>query len=89
MSDRSAEVVKWTVTVPRDTDSSLRNFLNQSGLKKSDLSRFVTEAVRWRLFDLNVAASRKKNAQEPVRKVNAAIGLALREVRTARVAKRV
>jgi hypothetical protein len=50
---------RWTVTVSRETDSAVRSFLAQRGLNKGDLSRFVEEAVRWRVFDLTTAEARE------------------------------
>lgn len=53
------ESVRWTVMVDKTTDRDLRTFLAQQGTKKGDLSKFVEEAVKWRLFDLNLAEFRK------------------------------
>lgn len=53
---------RWTVTVSKETDVALRSFLAQRGLKKGDLSKFVEEAVRWRVFDQTVADVRARFA---------------------------
>ena len=50
---------RWTVTVSKDTDIAVRSFLAQRGLKKGDLSRFIEEAVRWRVFDQTTAEARE------------------------------
>jgi len=42
---------RWTVKVSKDTDIAVRSLLAQRGLKKGDLSKFIEEAVRWRVFD--------------------------------------
>ncbi len=34
-------MTRWTVTVSKATDISLRSFLAQRGLKKGDISKFV------------------------------------------------
>ena len=49
------ESVRWTVMVDKRTDIDLRSYLAQQGLKKGDLSKFIEEAVRWRLYDLTLA----------------------------------
>ena len=42
---------RWTVTVSKDTDIAVRSLLAQRGLKKGDLSKFIEDAVKWRVFD--------------------------------------
>jgi len=76
--------VRWTISVPKETDVLLRTFLAQTGLKKGDLSEFVANAVRWRLFDLNVAAARAKNADVSSEEIEDAIEQALVAVRAER-----
>ena len=49
---------RWTVTVSKETDIVVRSFLAQRGLKKGDLSKFIEEAVRWRVFDQTTAEAR-------------------------------
>jgi hypothetical protein len=49
---------RWTVTVSKDTDIAVRSLLAQRGLKKGDLSRFIEEAVKWRVFDQTLAETR-------------------------------
>ena len=51
---------RWTVSVSRDTDIAVRSFLAQRGMKKGDLSRFIEEAVKWRMLDQTVAEARGK-----------------------------
>ena len=51
----------WTISVSKETDISLRNFLAQRGLKKKgDLSKFVEDAVKWHLFDQTLAEVRDR-----------------------------
>lgn len=83
----NAESVRWTISVPKETDVSLRTYLAQTGLKKGNLSEFVAEAVRWRLFDLNVAASRARNIDASSEEIEDAIEQALVEVRAERFRK--
>jgi len=53
---------RWTVCVSRDTDISVRSFLAQRGMKKGDLSKFIEEAVKWRVLDQTMAEARGKFA---------------------------
>ena len=56
------ESVRWTVKVSRETDVALRTYLAQTGLRKGDLSKFIEEAVRWRVLDRTTAAIRARLA---------------------------
>ena len=49
---------RWTVSVSRDTDIAVRSFLAQRGMKKGDLSRFIEDAVKWRVLDQTMAETR-------------------------------
>ncbi len=51
---------RWTVSVSKDTDISVRSFLAQRGMKKGDLSRFIEDAVKWRVLDQTMAEARDK-----------------------------
>ena len=42
---------RLTVTVSRETDLALRAYLGAQGMRKGDLSKFIEDAVRWRMFD--------------------------------------
>ncbi len=55
--------VRWNVAVSADTDRSLRLYLAGEGLgHKGDLSRFIEDAVRTRLFDITVDQAKAANA---------------------------
>jgi hypothetical protein len=58
-------MTRWTVTVSKATDISLRSFLAQRGLKKGDISKFIEEAVKWRVLDQTIAEVRSKFADMP------------------------
>ena len=79
--------VRWTISVSKETDVALRTFLARTGLRKGNLSEFVADAVRWRLFDLNVSAARAMNADMPTEEIEDAIEQALTEVRAERFRK--
>ncbi|OYW00093.1 MAG: hypothetical protein B7Z58_16655, partial [Acidiphilium sp. 37-64-53] len=46
---------RWTVSVSKETDITVRSFLAQRGMKKGDLSKFIEEAVKWRVLDQTMA----------------------------------
>jgi hypothetical protein len=56
---------RWTVSVPKDTDIAVRSFLARRGTKKGDLSKFIEDAVKWRVFDRTLAEARGKFADMP------------------------
>jgi hypothetical protein len=56
---------RWTVSVSRATDIAVRSFLAQRGMKKGDLSKFIEEAVKWRVLDQTMAEARAKFADVP------------------------
>jgi|CXWL01.1.fsa_nt_gi hypothetical protein len=53
---------RWTVKVSKDTDIAVRSLLAQRGLKKGDLSKFIEDAVRWRVFDQTLIETRAEFA---------------------------
>lgn len=87
MSESSFDPVKWTISVPREMDIALRTHLAAQGAKKGDLSRFVAEAVRRQLFELNLAAAQAHNRDVPPEVLESEIDQALAEVRAGRFAK--
>jgi hypothetical protein len=84
MSEPGFDPVKWTVSVSRETDVALRTHLASQGAKKGDLSRFVAEAVSWRLMELNLAAAQEHNRAVSGDVLDAEIDQALAEVRAER-----
>ena len=72
---------RWSLSVSQDTDASLREYLGAQGMKKGDLSRFVEEAVRWRMFDNTVQAVKLRNADQDDAGLQAMIDKALDAVR--------
>jgi hypothetical protein len=62
MSDATT---RWTVSVSKDTDITVRSFLARRGMKKGDLSKFIEEAVKWRVLDQTIAEARSKFADMP------------------------
>ncbi len=78
---------RWTVSVSKDTDIAVRSFLAQRGLKKGDLSKFIEEAVKWRVLDQTMAEARSKFADMPAEAVESVIGEAVAATRNAKAPK--
>ncbi|GAN78768.1 ribbon-helix-helix domain-containing protein [Acidocella aminolytica] len=53
-------MTRWTVSVSKDTDISVRSFLAQRGMNKGDLSKFIEDAVKWRILDRTMAEVQDK-----------------------------
>ena len=60
MSPPNKRRTRWTVSVSKSTDIAVRGFLARRGMKKGDLSRFVVEAVQWRVLDRTIADARSR-----------------------------
>ena len=54
----TAPSTRWNLVISEPTNIVVRSFLAQRGFKKGDLSTFVEEAVRWRVFDQTLAQAR-------------------------------
>lgn len=77
------ETTRLTVTLSRETDLALRAFLGAQGTRKGDLSKFIEDAVRWRMFDQAVQGVKTHNADLDVDDLLAAIDEACASVRRA------
>jgi hypothetical protein len=82
------EAVRWNIKVSKETDLTLRTYLGAQGMKKGDLSKFIEEAVRWRIFNRTVQEIKARNAGADPDELQAIIDGALREVRAQRSPKR-
>ncbi len=82
------EAVRWNIKVSKETDLTLRTFLGAQGAKKGDLSKFIEEAVRWRVFHRATQAIRERNAGTDPDELQRIIDEAVREVRAERPSKR-
>lgn len=82
------DAVRWNIKVSKETDLTLRAFLGAQGMKKGDLSKFIEEAVRWRVFHRTVRDIRTRNADVDPEEVQHVIDAAVREVRAERRARR-
>ena len=54
------------------------------GMRKGDLSKFVEDAVRWRVLDRTVADTKAANAGVPAEEIESAIAEAVQAVRADR-----
>jgi hypothetical protein len=77
------EVVRWNITVSKETDLALRTFLGSQGMKEGDLSKFIEEAVQAQVFHRTVQDIKARNAGADPDELQALIDSAVREVRTA------
>lgn len=62
-------MIRWSLSIPEKTDRALRMYLARNGGRKGDLSRFVDDAVRRRIFDLTVAQVKDRNARYNQREI--------------------
>ena len=77
-------MTRWNLSISEETDRAVRTFLARNGGKKGDLSRFVDEAVRRRVFDLTVSQVKERNAGSDQREI---LGLIYDEVSAARAGR--
>ncbi|HVO81741.1 MAG TPA: ribbon-helix-helix domain-containing protein [Terriglobales bacterium] len=78
------ETTRLTITWSRQADLALRSYLGAQGMKKGDLSKFIEEAVRWRIFHQTVREAREAFADVPSDKLQNMIDEAVDEVRAKR-----
>ena len=82
------QAVRWNIKVSKETDLSLRTFLGAQGMKKGDLSKFIEDAVRWRVFHRTVQDIKFRNANTNPEELQRIVDEAAREVRTQRRSKK-
>jgi ribbon-helix-helix protein len=81
------EAVRWSIKVSKDTDLTLRTYLGAQGMKKGDLSKFIEEAVRWRVLQRTIQDIRARNADADPDEIQRIVDEAISEVRAERLAK--
>ena len=57
-SSTNGSATRWNLVISEQTNIAVRSFLALKGFKKGDLSSFVEEAVRWRVFDQTLTEAR-------------------------------
>lgn len=75
------DITRWTVSVSRRTDTAVRSFLAERGMTTGDLSKFIEDAVRWRVLDQTVAEARSKFADVPPDELDSLLEEAVAETR--------
>jgi len=73
---------RWTVPASKETDISLRCFLAELGMQKGDISKFIGDAVKWRMFDQTLDETRKQVEDVPEAEMQAIINEACESVRS-------
>lgn len=81
MQQAIEQAVRWNIKVSSDTDLALRRFLGSQGTKKGDLSKFIEEAVRARVFQLTVQDIKARNVETDPEELQALIDGAVQDVR--------
>jgi hypothetical protein len=72
---------RLTITWSKEADRALRSFLGAQGTKKGDISKFIEEAVRWRIFHQTVRQARESFADVSADKLQRLIDEAVEDVR--------
>jgi hypothetical protein len=77
-------MTRWTLSIPDETDRTVRTYLARLGLKKGDLSKFVDDAVRRQVFALIVKDIKERNANANPDELNRLIDEAVGQARASR-----
>ncbi|URI09482.1 ribbon-helix-helix domain-containing protein [Aquincola tertiaricarbonis] len=77
-------MARWSVMVSKETDLALRSFLGARGGRKGDLSKFIEEAVRWRMLDESMQQAREGFADLSADELQNLVDEAVTAVRLAR-----
>ena len=78
------ETTRLTITWSKKVDLALRSYLGAQGMKKGDISKFIEEAVRWRIFHQTVRQAREVLADVPPHELQQMIDEAVNDVRARR-----
>jgi len=79
--------VRWNIKVSKRPTSLYGLFWAPRAPKKGDLSKFIEEAVRWRVFHRTVQDIRERNADTDPDELQRIIDETVSEVRAERHAK--
>ena len=75
------ELTRWSLKVSKETDISLRTWLAEHGGRKSDLSKFIEQAVNKELLRKTMREVQDRNAHVPNEVPEAEIEQACAEAR--------
>jgi hypothetical protein len=74
----AATATRWNLVVTEETDTALRQFLAaEGGGRKGDLSKFVEEAVKERIFALSARRAKRENEIFSEKQIDEAVREAL------------
>ena len=73
--------VRWNIKVSKETDLALRMFLGSEATKRGARSKFIEEAVRWRVFNRTVQDIKARNRRTDQEKLQTLIDETVRKVR--------
>jgi ribbon-helix-helix protein len=79
---------RLTITWSKRADFALRSYLGSQGMKKGDISKFIEEAVRWRIFHQTIRQAREAFADVPPEELQKMIDEAVDDVRARRYRER-
>jgi len=82
------ETIRLTITWSKEADHALRTFLGSQGMQKGALSKFIEEAVRWRIFHQAVREAREALADVSPDELQKMIDATVEEVRAKHYPKR-
>jgi hypothetical protein len=69
---------RWNLVISTETDSALRQYLAAiGGGRKGDLSKFVEDAVRVRVFELTARRAQQENKGRTRKEIESAVAEAL------------
>lgn len=80
----TAETTRLTIIWSKEADHALRSFLSAKGMKKGGLSKFIEEAVRWRIFHQTVGEAREAFADVSPEELQKLVDEAVEDVRAKR-----
>jgi hypothetical protein len=80
-TETTTPATRLTIAWSKETDRALRTFLGAQGMKKGDLSKFIEEAVRWRIFHETARETRKAFADVSHQELQQMIDAAVDDVR--------
>ena len=75
------ETTRVTIVWSKQTDHALRSYLGAQGMRKGDISKFIEEAVRWRIFHRTVLEAREAFADVSTDELQKMIDEAVEDVR--------
>jgi Ribbon-helix-helix domain len=82
------ETTRLTITWSKQADLALRSYLGARGMKKGDLSKFIEEAVRWRIFHQTIQQTREAFADVSADELQKRIDDAVDQMRAKRYRER-